>query len=254
MISFLSLVQTCSQTFFSVLSSISSPPPCSAPGSGADLQLTLLHGLVVAVLLLHGEGNLIGELLAPLVSTGLAQLLAHLPGGVVALLGWSLLASHGSLAVLGLVLVAVEVDGEDAGPVLDDLLLVPAVLVVNVHALEVVLGGDGQVVHGVTDAVRHLSAPLYSVGFVDHLVLHVLPELADELSHVEALPLLVLINHGGTVLLEHALAQFLLLGEAGLLYVGDTLVHVGQLLHGVAVILVGRLVHLVRGVQGGQQG
>merc|ERR1711911_46304 len=68
-------------------------------GSGADLQLTLLHGLVVAVLLLHGEGNLVGELLAPLVSTGLAQLLAHLPGGVVALLGWSLLASHGSLAV-----------------------------------------------------------------------------------------------------------------------------------------------------------
>ena len=66
--------------------------------------------------------------------------------------------------------------------------------------------------------------------------------------NVEALPLLVLINHGGTVLLEHVLAQLLLLGEAGLLHVGDTLVHVGQLLHGVAVILAGRLVHLVRGV------
>ena len=47
-------------------------------GAGADLQLTLLHGLVVAVLLLHGEGHLVGELLAPLLSTGLAQLLAHL--------------------------------------------------------------------------------------------------------------------------------------------------------------------------------
>ena len=136
-------------------------------GSGADLQLALLHGLVVAVLLLHGEGNLVGELLAPLVSTGLAQLLAHLPGGVVALLGWSLLASHGSLAVLGLVLAAVEVDGEDAGPVLDNLLLVPAVLVVNVHALEVVLGGDGQVVHGVTDAVRHLHRKITCIHFIE---------------------------------------------------------------------------------------
>ena len=67
----------------------------------------------------------------------------YLSGGIVALLGWSLLASHGSLAVLGLVLAAVEVHGEDAGPVLDNFLLVPAVLVVNVHALEVVLVGDG---------------------------------------------------------------------------------------------------------------
>ena len=124
-------------------------------GSGADLKLTLLHSTAVAVLLLHGEGNLVSELLASLVSTGLAQLLAHLPGGVVARLGRSLLASHSSLAVLGLVLAAVKVNGEDAGPVLNNLFLVPAILGIYVHALEVILGGDVQVVHGVTDA-RHL--------------------------------------------------------------------------------------------------
>ena len=90
----------------------------------------------------------------------------YLSWGIIALLGWSLLASHGSLAVLGLVLAAVEVDREDAGPVLDDLLLVPAVLVVNVHALEVVLGGDGQVVHGVTDAVRHLHRKITCIHLI----------------------------------------------------------------------------------------
>ena len=96
-------------------------------GSGADLKLTLLHSTAVAVLLLHGEGNLVSELLASLVS----------------------------LAVLGLVLAAVKVNGEDAGPVLNNLFLVPAILGIYVHALEVILGGDVQVVHGVTDA-RHL--------------------------------------------------------------------------------------------------
>ena len=81
----------------------------------------------------------------------------YLSWGIVALLGWSLLASNSSLAVHRLVLAAVEVDGEDAGSVLDDLLLVPAVLVVDVHALEVVLGGDGQIVHSVADSVRNLK-------------------------------------------------------------------------------------------------
>merc|ERR1712002_567090 len=43
-------------------------------GAGAGLQLALLHRLGVAVLLLHGEGELVGELLAVPAGLGLADL------------------------------------------------------------------------------------------------------------------------------------------------------------------------------------
>merc|ERR1719334_2394197 len=43
-------------------------------GASAGLQLALLHGLGVAVLLLHGVGELVGELLAVLAGLGLADL------------------------------------------------------------------------------------------------------------------------------------------------------------------------------------
>merc|ERR1712134_174424 len=120
-------------------------------GAGAGLQLALLHGLGVAVLLLHGVGELVGELLAVLTGLGLADLLLDLPGSVVALLGGSLLALDRALAVVGFLLLAVKVHGEDAGTVLHHLILIPAVLVVNVHTLEVILGGLRQIV----DSVAH---------------------------------------------------------------------------------------------------
>merc|ERR1712168_250607 len=216
-------------------------------GAGAGLQLALLHGLGVAVLLLHGVGELVGELLAVLAGLGLADLLLDLPGGVVALLGGSLLALDRSLAVVRLPLLAVEIYGEDAGTVLHHLVLVPAVLVVYVDALKVILGGLGQIVDGVTHAVRHSGAPLHGVGLIHHLVLDALGQGAHQLSHIKALPLLELVDDGGAVLLEHLLALLLLLSQASLLHVGQALVLVDDLLHGVTVILVARLVHLLRG-------
>ena len=90
-------------------------------GAGAGLQIALLHGLGVAVLLLHGVGELVSELLAVLAGLGLADLLLDLPGGVVALLGGSLLALDRALAVVGLLLLAVKVNGEDASTVLHGL-------------------------------------------------------------------------------------------------------------------------------------
>merc|ERR1719391_394502 len=101
-------------------------------GACAGLQLALLHGLGVAVLLLHGEGELVSELLTVLAGLGLADLLLDLPGGVVALYGGSLLALDRALTVVRLPLLAVKVHREDAGTVLHRFVLVPAVLVVNV--------------------------------------------------------------------------------------------------------------------------
>merc|ERR1719370_832625 len=210
-------------------------------------MLALLHGLGVAVLLLHGVGELVGELLAVLAGLGLADLLLHLPGGVVALLGGSLLALDRALAVVRFLLLAVKVHGEDAGTIFHHLILVPAVLVVNIHALEVVLGGLGQVVNGVTHPVGHSGTPLHSVRLVHHLVLDALGQRAHQLGHIEALPLLELVDDGGAVLLVHLLALLLLLGKAGLLHIGQAPILVDNLLHGVTVILVARLVHLVGG-------
>merc|ERR1712134_42789 len=216
-------------------------------GAGAGLQLALLHGLGVAVLLLHGVGELVGELFTVLAGLGFADLLLDLPGGVVALLGGSLLALDRALAVIRFLLLAVKVHGEDTGTVLHHLVLVPAVLIINIHALEVILGRLGQIVDSVTHPVGHPGAPLHGVGLVHHLVLNALGQRAHQLGHVEALPLFELVDNRGAVLLVHVLALLLLLGEASLLHVGQALVLVDNLLDGVAVILVARFVHLVRG-------
>merc|ERR1719308_193340 len=61
-------------------------------GAGARLQLALLHRLGVAVLLLHGVGEVVSELLAVLAGLRLADLLLDLARRVVALLGGRLLA------------------------------------------------------------------------------------------------------------------------------------------------------------------
>merc|ERR1712180_522902 len=202
--------------------------------------------LSVAVLLLHGVGELVGELLTVLAGLGLTDLLLDLPGGVVALLGGRLLALDRALAVVGFLLLTVKVHREDAGTVLHHLVLIPAVLIIDVHALKVILGGMSQIVDGVTHPVSHPGAPLHGVGLVHHLVLDALSQLAHQLGHIEALPLLELVNDGGAVLLEHLLALLLLLGEASLLHVGQALVLVDNLLHGVAIILIACLVHLIR--------
>ena len=177
-------------------------------GPAAGLQLALLHGLAVAVLLLHGVGEVVGELLAPLAGPGLAQLLLHLPGGVVALLGGDLLAGDAALAVLGLALAAVTVDREDTG---------------------LILGGYSQVIHGIAHPVIDLSAPLHGVLLLHHLVLDGLGQLAYKLSHIEALPLLELVDDSGAVLLEDILAELFLLGVASLLHVGHALIGVHNL-------------------------
>merc|ERR1711875_35530 len=96
------------------------------------LQLAGLHRLAVAVLLLHRVGKLVGELLAVLAHPRLAHLLTDLARCVVALLGGHLVAADAALAVLVLCLPALKVDAEDAGAVLHNLLLVPAVLVLHV--------------------------------------------------------------------------------------------------------------------------
>ncbi len=66
----------------------------------------------------------------------------YLSGSVIALLGWDLFTLNSTLAILVLVLSTVKVYREDASPVLDNLVLVPAVLVLQVNTLEVVLSGD----------------------------------------------------------------------------------------------------------------
>jgi len=112
--------------------------------------------------------------------------------------------------------------------------------------LEIILGRLGQIIDGVAHPVSHPGAPLHGIGLIHHLVLDAFGKLAHQLSHIETLPLLKLVDDGSAVLLEHLLALLLLLGEAGLLHVGQALVLIDYLLHRVAVILVTRLVHLIR--------
>merc|ERR1711915_874259 len=91
--------------------------------SHTSLELASLHGLAVAVLLLHGMRGLVGELLAVLAHTWLAHLFPDLAWSVVALLGWHFVTVDATLTILWLALTALEVNRKDTGSVLDDLFL-----------------------------------------------------------------------------------------------------------------------------------
>merc|ERR1719504_220860 len=109
------------------------------------LQLTNLLGLKVAVLLLHWEGEDVGELLTISVDIGLAHLYLDLSWDVVAvLLGCP--RTHNLLLAITIVLgallpLAVELHGVGAGHIVDHLLLHVAVRGLHVAALVVILGG-----------------------------------------------------------------------------------------------------------------
>ena len=75
----------------------------------------------MAVLFLHGVGELVGELLTKFVCSRMTKLLSYLSWSVVALLCGYFLAGDTSLSILGLKLSTVMVDGEDASSVFNNL-------------------------------------------------------------------------------------------------------------------------------------
>merc|ERR1739845_77724 len=187
----------------------------------------------------------VGELLTESGVYRLASFFSHLSWGVIALLLGNLLTLNSSLAILILVLATLKVDAEHTGPVLDNLFLVPAVLVLQINTLEVILSGHIQIIHSITDPISNSGASLHSVSFIHHLVLDVLHQLADQLSHIEALPVLRLIDDRGAVLLVDILALFDLLIVASLLDVWQAFVLVYSALYWVTIILVLDLIHFI---------
>merc|ERR1719504_70485 len=208
-------------------------------GASLLLQLADLLGLEVTVLLLHREGEDIGELLTISVDISLAYLYLDLSWDVVTILLRGPRADNLLLPiaiVLGSHLpLAVELHGVGAGHVVDNLLLHVAVRCLHVAALVVILGGGVDLVGGVTDPVLSCEAPLDLVGLLQGLVVDGLHQVTDQLVHVEADPLHVGLDDPRTVLEHLPLAVLLVLGPASLLSVRLALVLEYPLLHLVAV-------------------
>merc|ERR1711982_111045 len=213
--------------------------------SRSDLKFTSLHGLSVAVLLLFWHWKFVGELFTESGVLGPASFFSHLSWCIITLLLGHLLALDSSLAILILVLATLKVDPVHAGPVLDDLLLVPAVLMLKINALEVVLGSHIQIIHSITDPISNSGTSLHGVGLVHHLVLNVLHQLAHQLSHIKALSVLRLLDDRGAVLLVDVLALFNLLGVACLLYIWKTFILINSALYRMTVILVFDFIHFI---------
>jgi hypothetical protein len=142
----------------------------------------------------------------------------------------SLSAANASLSVLGLVLAAVKIVAELAYNVLDHLLFHPAVIVLQLDALEVVFACFGYVIYGVADPVGDLGALLHVVRLAHRVVGNNLLQVALKLSDVA-------LNDGCAVLLLDLPAALLLLGEAHLLHVGIALVHVNIFSTGAVLLL-----------------
>merc|ERR1719312_2381754 len=117
------------------------------------LQLADLLGLEVAVLLLHWEGEDIGELLAVPVYVGLANLDLDLSWDVVTVLSWFPAADHTlwpiPIVLGGLIPLAVELHGVSTGNIVDYLFLHVAIRGLHVSTLIVILGSHVDLVGGV---------------------------------------------------------------------------------------------------------
>merc|ERR1719504_505325 len=152
-------------------------------GASLLLQLADLLGLEVTVLLLHREGEDIGELLTISVDISLAYLYLDLSWDVVTILLRGPRADNLLLPiaiVLGSHLpLAVELHGVGAGPVVDNLLQHRGVQCLHVAALVVVLGGGVDLVGGVTDPVLSCEAPLDLVGLLQGLIVDSLHQVAN---------------------------------------------------------------------------
>merc|ERR1740131_77686 len=147
---------------------------------GSDLKFAPLHGLGVTVLLLLGHWEFVGELLTESGVNRLASFFPHLSWSVITLFLGHLLTLDSSLAILILVLATLKVDAEHTGSVLNNFLLVPAVLVLQINTLEVILSGHIQIIHSITDPISNSGTSLHGVGLIHHLVLDVLHQLADQ--------------------------------------------------------------------------
>merc|ERR1719320_214129 len=203
------------------------------------LQLADLLGLEVAVLLLHREGEGVGELLAVPVHVSLANLNLDLSWDVVTTLSRFSAADHtlGSIAiVLGrLVPLAVEFHGVGAGNVVDSFFLHVAIRGFHVSALIVVLGSHVDLVSGVAYPVLASEAPLHLVSLLKGLVVDRLNQVANQLVDIEADTLNVGFNNTSAIVEGLGHTRFLVLGVACPLNIWLALVLEHHLLNHVAV-------------------
>merc|ERR1712112_578966 len=195
-------------------------------GASLHLQLADLLGLEVAILLLHGEGENVGELLAIPVDISLAYLNLDLSRDVITIM---------SILLGALVPLAVKHHGVGAGHIVDNLLFHVAVRSLKVGALVVVLGGHVDLVGGVADSVLASEAPLDLVSFFQSLVVNGLNQVANKFVHIEANSLDIGLDYTGAVLVQLWRTFFFILGPACFLLVRLALVLEHHLLHHVAV-------------------
>jgi len=202
----------------------------------------------VAVLFLFWHWEFIGEFLTKSGFLRPTDFLPNLSWGIITLLGGHLLTLVNCMAMFILVLATLEVDAIDAGSILDNLLLVPAILMLKINALEVVFVSHRKIINSITDPVSYSCTSLYSVGLLHHLILYVLHQCAHQLSHVEALTVLRLLDDSGAVFLVDVAALLHLLSVASLLLIGHTLVLINSALYIVTIILVFNFIHFIRSV------
>merc|ERR1711972_345245 len=155
-------------------------------GLSSALHFAHLLGLEVAVLLLLGLREPVGELLTESGVVGAAHLCSDHSWSFIAVLNWYR-STHSALAITvpRLHLPAIEVARLLAHHVVDHSLLVLAALTIKLDALEVIEGVNSDVEGSVANPLVHDSAQL-GVRLFDHsLIFYVFLETTDQFVDVE---------------------------------------------------------------------
>merc|ERR1719357_1117137 len=156
-------------------------------GLSSALHFAHLLGLEVAVLLLLGLRESIGELLTEPGVVRAAHLCSDHSWSLIAVLNWYR-SAHSALAITvpRLHLPAIEVTCLLAHHVVDHGLLVLAALTVKLNALEVIEGVNSDVEGSVANPLVHDSAQLGVRLFYHSLIFYVFLKATDQFVDVEA--------------------------------------------------------------------
>merc|ERR1719184_135575 len=208
-------------------------------GASLHLKLADLLGLEVAILLLNGEGEDIGELLTIPVDISLAHLHLDLSGDVITVFFLLLVTDHTlrsiSIVFGALVPLTIKHHGVGAGHVIDDLLLHVTIRSLKVSALVIVLGSHVDLVGGVTNAILARETPLDLVSFFQGFVVNGFNQVTNQFIYIEANSLHISLNNTSAVLVHLRSALLFVLSPACLLSVGLALVLEHHFLHHVTV-------------------
>merc|ERR1712198_227932 len=205
-------------------------------GLHLGLHITFLDGDRVTFLILHRVGNNNSQLLTDLLHLGLALLLMHGLGNILALLHRLLVALVLLVTMFIMMLGTVKLPGENALLLIDNLLLLPAFNTLHLNTIHCVVMFHVNIMDHITDSGLLFVAFLSHILVMDLLGVNMFVQITLDIFHMQTLVILDIINNDFTIRRRNIMAHLVNGGVALLLHIGLAHIFMQDLLHLMAML------------------